>query len=281
MLGFIGGSGLYKMDGLTDLDERIIKTPLGDPSGPVSLGKINGTAIAFLPRHGKEHSLLPSEVNFAANIWALKSLGVTQIVAISAVGSLEKETSPGDVVLVGQYFDWTRGRRRSSFFGEGIVGLVSTAEPICNSLANQVSQLGSKVVPQMPRGKTYGCIEGPRFGTRTESHFLRMVGCHLVGMTNVPEAFLAREAQICYCAIAVVTDYDCWMEDASQHVSTQKMLEIYGQNLRKVTQVLQNVAATLPQDRDCTCRHSLAGAVMTPKEMLSVHKREMLDVLLK
>lgn len=281
MFGFIGGSGLYKMEGLSAVSEKNVVTPFGMSSAPVTLGKIGGVDVAFLPRHGRNHSLIPGEINSRANIWALKSAGVTQIVGISAVGSLAQDIPPGDLALVGQYFDWTRGKRAYSFFGEGIVAHVSMAEPTCAVLTKSLGALLQKVQTKLHTNKTYGCVEGPRFGTKAESHFLRQVGCHLVGMTNIPEAFLAREAQICYSAIGVVTDYDCWMEDAASHVTVEKMLELYGQSLKKVESILLEIPNLAVQAGGCGCRKALTAGLMTPMAHMNSSQRLMVEVLLQ
>jgi 5'-methylthioadenosine phosphorylase len=203
MLGIIGGTGLYKIDGLSKISTRTVHTPFGSPSADTVIGELDGQRIAFLPRHGLHHQILPSEINFRANIWALKSVGVRKIISVSAVGSLRKEIRPGDLAILAQYFDWTHGTRIGTFFGDGLVAHVSTARPACPALMTRIAQTAAKNGMQIHMGKTYGCVQGPRLGTMAESHFLRSAGCDLVGMTNIPEAFLAREAQLCYSTIAI------------------------------------------------------------------------------
>lgn len=278
MIGFIGGSGLYKMEGLSDVSEREIETPFGKPSTAITLGKLSHSPVAFLPRHGKTHSLLPHEINYRANIWALKSADVTQIVSVSAVGSLTEEIRPGDISIVQQYFDWTRGRRQGSFFGEGVVAHVSPAEPLCPSLSRALMKVGKTISPRIHDNVTYACVDGPRFGTRAESFFLRQINCQLVGMTNLPEAFLAREAQICYASLAVTTDYDCWME--GQHPSLEEMFAIYGKSLATVHNILGKIA--LDPSQKCTvCRHALSRGMISKIESLPPTQRSMVEVLLK
>jgi 5'-methylthioadenosine phosphorylase len=282
VLGIIGGTGIYQLDGLEIVQEHDLDTPFGSPSAPIMEGKIGSRNVFFLPRHGRRHELLPSEVNYRANIWALKSLGVTQVIGLSAVGSLQEEIEPGDLSLPEQYFDFVKGNREKTFFGNGLAAHVSTAEPTCACLASGIENAGKSVDINIHRGKTYGCVDGPRLGTRAESFFLRgAAGCDLVGMTNVPEVFLAREAQLCYCTIAIATDYDCWLDDPAQHVSVEQVIARYGASLEKAKEVL---TAYIGQEETeptsaCTCRSSLASAVLTPKEQLNEEQSALLSVL--
>ncbi len=270
MLAIIGGSGLYKMEKLERTECLKIETPFGPPSSEITVGIFGNSRIAFLPRHGSQHQLLPSEINYRANIWALKSVGVTRLLSVSAVGSLREEIRPGELVMPNQYFDWTKGFRNSTFFGKGLVAHVSTAEPTCIELTEETERSSRSVDIKMHFNKTYGCVEGPRLGTRAESFFLRQVNCDVVGMTNVPEVFLAREAQICYATIGVVTDYDCWMEDSSQHASVDKVLELYRNNIGRVQTLLRKVIETqVDRPLKCSCRKSLQNAVMTEEDSLS------------
>ena len=278
MIGIIGGSGLYKMEGLEGVREHVIDTPFGKPSGPVVVGKWNQQPVVFLARHGQQHSFLPGEINFRANIWALKSLGVTQVVSVSAVGSLESDIHPGDLAVVGQYIDWTRGKREGTFFGNGVIAHVSMAVPVCPAISKLVFEKANRIAKKVHSGKTYACIEGPRFGTRAESHLLRSWGAQLVGMTNVPEAFLAREAQMCYSSLGVVTDFDCWMEDEESHVSASKMLELYRENLVKVQNILKEMATPMAQT-DCPCRTALQGGLLTPMTSLPKETQKWVEVL--
>ncbi len=279
MIGIIGGTGLYKIDGISNVSSRNIDTPFGAASAEIIIGDLAGKKIAFLPRHGSDHQILPSEINYRANIWALKSVGVRQIISVSAVGSLREEIHPGDLALPSQYFDWTKGRRIGSFFGQGLVAHVSTAQPSCATLSKLILDCSDQADIPIHGLKTYACVEGPRLGTRAESLFLRHAGCDLVGMTNVPEVFLAREAQICYCTIAVATDYDCWLDDPSQHASVEKVIELYGKNIGRVQTLLKKVVEHEDNSTECSCHSALEFAVMTKDSVLSQEQRQLLAFL--
>lgn len=279
MIGIIGGTGLYKIDGISNVSSRNIDTPFGAPSAEILIGELAGKKIVFLPRHGSNHQILPSEINYRANIWALKSVGVRQIISVSAVGSLREEVHPGDLAMPSQYFDWTRGRRIGSFFGQGLVAHVSTAQPSCETLSKIIQDCSRQNDIPIHSSKTYACVEGPRLGTRAESLFLRQAGCDLVGMTNVPEVFLAREAQICYCTIAVATDYDCWLDDPSQHASVEKVIELYGKNIGRVQTLLKKVVERENDHTECSCHSALKFAVMTKESVLSQEQRQILAFL--
>jgi 5'-methylthioadenosine phosphorylase len=279
LLGIIGGTGLYQMENLKIHERRDVDTPFGRASAPVTLGELQGRQLAFLPRHGSGHHLIPSEINYRANIWALKSVGVRQIVSVSATGSLAEEINPGDLAIPTQYFDWTRGKRAATFFGEGITAHVSTAKPSCPRLAMLLETAAHARDIRIHPARTYACVEGPRLGTQAESHFLRQAGCHLVGMTNVPEAFLAREAQLCYCTVAIATDYDCWLEDPSQHATVDKVIALYMANLDRVKEMLLALLQLPEPAAPCGCRQALQGAVMTPDSALDAKKKEYLDFL--
>jgi 5'-methylthioadenosine phosphorylase len=279
MLAIVGGTGLYELAGLR-IEQRIeADTPFGAPSGPVLRGRIGSTPLLFLARHGTSHRLLPHEVNYRANVFALKRAGATQLLGLSAVGSLAASIEPGDLAMPEQYFDWTRGVRARSFFGDGVAAHVSTAQPVSAALVGAVAAAAGAIGVKLHRGLTYACVEGPRLGTRAESHFLRQSGCHLVGMTNVPEAFLAREAQVAYATLGIVTDYDCWMDDPSRHVAVADVLFRYGESLAKALRVLdQLLRAPLP-DPEAVIRNALASAMLTPDDALSPLQREWLDIL--
>lgn len=279
MIGIIGGTGLYQIEGLEVLDSRNVETPFGSPSAPVLLGRFGSERVAFLPRHGAQHQILPSEINFRANIWALKSVGVRRIFSVSAVGSLAQGIEPGGLVVPNQYFDFTKGRRVATFFGDGLVAHVSTAEPSCPTLAGRVLAAAKRLDHPVHQEKTYACVEGPRLGSRAESFFLRGAQCHVVGMTNVPEAFLAREAQLCYCTIAVVTDYDCWLDDPTQHATVDKVIALYKKNLGRVQAILKEVLNQHAGNDTCECRNALQYAVLTPENALSDEKRKLLEFL--
>jgi 5'-methylthioadenosine phosphorylase len=279
MIGIIGGTGLYRMEGLEVTRSAEIDTPFGRPSGPVMLGRLAGRDIAFLPRHGLHHDLLPSEINFRANIWALKTVGVRTIIGVSAVGSLREEIRPGDLALPSQYLDFTKGLRAASFFGKGLVAHVSTAHPTCGHTAALIARVAHSIGQPIHREKTYACVEGPRLGTRAESFWLRAAGADLVGMTNVPEAFLALEAQVGYCVITVATDYDCWLDDTSQHVSAEQVIGQFKESLGRVQKVIAKAVAEYVEDESRPCRQALKAAVVTPREQLSSEQKKLLDFL--
>jgi 5'-methylthioadenosine phosphorylase len=235
--------------------------------------------LLFLARHGAGHRLLPHEVNYRANVFALKRAGATQLLGFSAVGSLAMDIAPGALAMPEQYVDWTRGVRERSFFGGGVAAHVSTARPVSAALVAAVQAAGDRIGVPVHRGLSYACVEGPRLGTQAESHFLRLAGCHLVGMTNVPEAFLAREAQMAYATVGLVTDYDCWLDDPAQHVSVAAIFERYGQTLAMARRVLDELLrAPLPQPEP-EIRSALAAALLTPDSALGEQQRQWLDVL--
>lgn len=279
MIGIIGGTGLYRMEGLEVTRSSDIDTPFGHPSGPVMLGRLAGRDIAFLPRHGLHHDLLPSEINFRANIWALKTVGVRTIIGVSAVGSLREAIRPGDLALASQYLDFTKGLRAASFFGKGMVAHVSTAHPTCAHTAALIARVAESIGQPIHRDKTYACVEGPRLGTQAESFWLRAAGADLVGMTNVPEAFLALEAQLGYCVITVATDYDCWLDDASLHVSAEQVIGQFKESLGKVQKLIAGAIAEYVEDESRPCRQALKAAVVTPREQLTAEQKKLLDFL--
>ena len=279
MLAVIGGTGLYDLVGLEVEARSSDVTPFGAPSGAIVQGRIGGTSLLFLARHGAGHRLLPHEVNYRANIYALKRAGATMVLGFSAVGSLAEAVAPGDLAMPEQYFDWTRGSRERSFFGGGVAAHVSTATPVSAALVDAAESSARSLGITLHRGLTYACVEGPRLGTRAESHFLRQAGCHLVGMTNIPEVFLAREAQLAYATVGIVTDYDCWMEDPSRHVSVAGIFELYGASLAKARSLLDGLLSRPLPKPEPVIRTALATAMMTPDESLTAQQREWLDVL--
>jgi 5'-methylthioadenosine phosphorylase len=280
MLAIIGGTGLYELAGMKITHTHDEATPFGEPSGTIVRGRLGERELLFLARHGKGHKRLPHEVNYRANIFALKRAGATMILGFSAVGSLAENVHPGDLALPAQYFDWTRGRRTASFFGDGVAAHVSTAEPVSAALAGWIAQQADAMTIPIHRGLTYGCVEGPRLGTRAESHFLRgAAGCQLVGMTNVPEVFLAREAQIAYASICIVTDYDCWMDDPSQHASVQAILQRYAASLARARALLDALLAGPLPEPEGSSRTALRDAMITPEHALDDAQRAWLDVL--
>ncbi|HMO47544.1 MAG TPA: S-methyl-5'-thioinosine phosphorylase [Rubrivivax sp.] len=279
MLAIIGGTGLYELKGMQVQQHLDQGTPFGQPSGSIAKGRLGGRELLFLARHGSGHRLLPHEVNYRANVFALKRAGATQIVGFSAVGSLAQHIAPGELVLPSQYFDWTKGGRARSFFGGGVVGHVSTAQPVSAALCASIAQAAERIGIAVHRDATYACVEGPRLGTRAESLFLRQAGCQLVGMTNVPEVFLAREAQICYAAVCIVTDYDCWMDDPAMHVSIGAILAAYRSTLERARTLLDALLAGPPAAEEPEIRGALQHAMLTPDSTLSGAQREWLAVL--
>lgn len=279
MLAIVGGTGLYELPGL-EITQRIhATTPFGAPSGEILRGRIGSNELLFLARHGAGHRLLPHEVNYRANIFALKQAGATMLLGFSAVGSLVLELKPGDLAMPEQYFDWTRGVRQRTFFGEGVAAHVSTARPVSTVMVDAVQTAAARCGLKIHRGLTYACVEGPRLGTQAESNFLRHAGCHLVGMTNVPEVFLAREAQIAYATVGLITDYDCWLEDPAQHVSVSSIFELYGATLKKAAEVLDALLSQPLPSPEAEIRSALSTAMLTPDAALTPAQKEWLAVL--
>jgi 5'-methylthioadenosine phosphorylase len=280
MLAIIGGTGLYELAGMQITHTHAEATPFGEPSGTIVQGRLGGRELLFLARHGQGHKRLPHEVNYRANVFALKRAGATMILGFSAVGSLAEDVHPGDLALPTQYVDWTRGRRAGSFFGDGVAAHVSTAEPVSGALVSWVAAQAATLGIPIHRDLAYACVEGPRLGTRAESYFLRnAAGCQLVGMTNVPEVFLAREAQIAYATVCIVTDYDCWMDDPSQHASVQAILQRYGQSLARARTLLDALLAGPLPEPEGAIRTALRDAMITPDAALGAEQRAWLDVL--
>lgn len=279
MLAIIGGTGLYALDAMSVAGRIDAQTPFGAASGPISKGRLGDHEVLFLARHGDGHRLLPHEVNYRANIYALKRAGATQVLCFSAVGSLAERLVPGDLAVPTQYFDWTKGGRERTFFGRGVAAHVSTAEPVSPNLVNWIADAARSMNIALHRDVTYACVEGPRLGTRAESLFLQQAGCHLVGMTNVPEVFLAREAQLCYATIGIVTDYDCWMEDPAKHVTVSAIFELYRASLGKATALLDALLARPLPSEEPFIRTALAQSMMTPDDALAPEQREWLEVL--
>lgn len=279
MLGVIGGTGFYSMDHLAVIEEISFETPFGKPSAPLARVRHAGHDFYFLPRHGRGHQLLPHEVNYRANIYALKEVGVRQVLSFSAVGSLRGAIAPGHLALPTQYLDWVKDGRPKTFFGNGLAAHVSTASPTCRSMVDALALAAATMDLPVHTGKTYVCVDGPRLGTQAESHFFRQMGCDLVGMTNVPEVFLAREAQLCYATVGLVTDYDCWKENPADHADTATIIARYGDSLSKARGLLQTFLENGPPPACPACRESLKGAVMTSEQELSTASRTLLSVL--
>lgn len=280
MFAVIGGTGFYEVDGFELVDRREIDTPFGPPSAPLTVCRAaDGGEALFLPRHGEGHRLLPSEVNYRANVWALKAAGARQVFAVSACGSLREEIKPGDFVCPSQYFDFTRGRRESTFFGGGLAAHVSMAHCACPILSAALRDAAAKEGATLHSDATFAAVEGPRLGSRAESFFLRdAVRADIVGMTCAPEAFLAREAQLSYATLAVATDYDCWRDDPSEHVTVEMVIRRFGESLARAKKIVAAaVNARPPTDEEH--RRALQSAILTPPERRTQAHRELLAVL--
>jgi 5'-methylthioadenosine phosphorylase len=276
-LGVIGGSGLYRMAALQDRREERVATPFGDPSDAFVLGTLGGRDIAFLARHGRGHRFLPSEINFRANIYGFKKLGIERIVSISAVGSLREDLHPLDVVVPDQFIDWTR-HRPSTFFGSGLVAHVSLADPVCPDLAAVLLATARDCGARARAGGVYLCIEGPQFSTRAESHLYRSFKADVIGMTNAQEVKLSREAEICYATLAMVTDYDCWRPEETA-VTVDEIIARLHDNAETAQEILAGVAGRLTDERPCPCAHALRNALLTEPSLIPPETRERLSLL--
>jgi 5'-methylthioadenosine phosphorylase len=277
-IGVIGGSGLYDMAGLADKEEVGVATPFGEPSGPYVIGRLGGKRVAFLARHGAGHRILPSELNFRANIFGFKKLGVEWIVSASAVGSLKEEYPPLDIVIPDQFFDRTKGRI-STFFGRGVAAHVGFAHPICSTLSGLAYDAAVAAGARVHRGGTYVCMEGPQFSTLAESRLYRSWGMDVIGMTNLQEAKLAREAEICYVTLALVTDYDCWHEGHGD-VTVDMVIANLTQNAKTAQDIIAGTVAKLPVERTCECATALATAIITRPDAISQKVKEELEPLI-
>jgi 5'-methylthioadenosine phosphorylase len=277
VLGVIGGSGLYDMPGMHEIEEHNLTTPFGAPSSAIIIGKLEGRKIAFLSRHGIGHHISPSEVNYRANIYALKLLGVERIVSVSACGSLREDFAPGDIVIPDQLFDNTRDRKRS-FFGDGMVAHVSVANPFCPALSAELQKAMKDTEVNVHQGGAFITIEGPRFSTRIESNVYRAWGMSIIGMTTSPEAFLAREAELCYTVMAHVTDYDVW-HLTENPVSVEMVIEILHRNTKVAQEAIQNLAQQISLESDCECPQSLATALITQQDVIPAETRQKLGLL--
>ena len=276
-IGVIGGSGLYNMPGLERVREVRVVTPFGKPSDNYVLGQIEGRTVAFLARHGRGHVLLPSEINFRANIYGMKKLGVERIISLSAVGSLREDFKPMDMVLPSQLFDRTK-ERVSSFFGNGLVAHVSLADPFCHTVVEALAEACATANVTYHRGGTYVCMEGPAFSTKAESNTYRAWGMDLIGMTNLPEAKLAREAEICYATLAMVTDYDCWHPEHDA-VTVKQVIEYLTRNVENARKIIRAAVARLPQQHKCKCGSALAHAILTDRKSIPVATKKKLALL--
>jgi 5'-methylthioadenosine phosphorylase len=277
-IGIIGGSGLYNMDGLTDVTEVSVETPFGSPSEVFALGTLEGRKVAFLARHGKGHRILPSELNFKANIYALKSLGVTSILSVSAVGSLKEEHKPTDFVIPDQFIDRTFSRS-ATFFGEGVVGHIAFGDPVCPIVSDVFAKACAEVGVVGKRGGTYICMEGPQFSTRAESNLYRSWGADVIGMTNLQEAKLAREAEISYATLAMVTDYDCWFE-GHDSVTIEQVIAVMHQNSGNAQKVVKAAVRLMPTDLSASPAQTAAKfAIMTDRAAIPAETKAKLDLL--
>ena len=277
-VGIIGGSGLYAMEGLTHVREKRVSTPFGKPSDAFLIGTLEGKRVAFLARHGRGHRILPSELNFRANIYAFKLLGVERLLSVSAVGSLKEELAPTDFCVPDQFFDRTRGRI-STFFGKGVVAHTSFSDPICPELAAWLARGCSRAGVKVHRGGTYVCMEGPMFSTKAEAEVNRKFGFDVIGMTNLQEAKLAREAEICYATCAMVTDYDCW-HPGHDAVTGEQVMEYLSRNIENVKKVIREAVGSISRERHCKCGSALAHAIITDRKLIpAATKRNLKPIL--
>jgi len=277
-IGIIGGSGLYSMPGFIEVHEVSLQTPFGEPSDPYVLGSLAGRKVAFLARHGRGHRILPSELNFRANIYGFKQLGVERIISVSAVGSLKEEHKPGEFVIVDQFVDRTR-HRVDTFFGDGVVGHIAFADPVCRQLAEVVTSACAKAGVRGKPGGTYLCMEGPQFSTKAESNLYRSWGMDVIGMTNLQEAKLAREAEICYATVAMVTDYDCW-HPHHDSVTVEQIVAVLVKNAENACNVVREAVAAMPKERACKCGSARKHAILTDKKKIPPQTRERLKLIL-
>ena len=277
-IGVIGGSGLYDMEGLQDVKRISIDTPFGAPSDDYVTGMLNGVRMVFLPRHGRGHRLLPSEVNYRANIYGMKQLGVEQIISVSAVGSLKEAIAPGHIVIPDQFIDRTKGIRKDTFFGNGVVAHAGFADPVCSTLSETLYSAAKTAGATVHKGGTYICMEGPAFSTRAESFMYLGLGASIIGMTNLTEAKLAREAEICYGIIALSTDYDCWHEHHAD-VSVEAIIAIIHQNVAMAKNIIRQAVAVINKDRSCSCGSSMQHAIITERSAIAHETRQRLELI--
>ena len=277
-IGVIGGSGLYEMEGLTNVNEVAVSTPFGDTSDNYITGTLGGVQMVFLPRHGRGHRFLPSEVNYRANIYGMKKLGVEQIISVSAVGSLKEEIVPGHIVIPDQFIDRTKGIRKDTFFGNGIVAHAGFADPVCTCLSDTLEAAARAAGATVHRGGTYICMEGPAFSTRAESFMYRGLEAAVIGMTNLTEAKLAREAEICYGIIALSTDYDCW-HTSHDDVTVEAIIKIIHQNVAMAKNIIRHAVGNIAAERNCPCATAMQYAVITDRKAIPEKAREDLALL--
>jgi len=275
--GVIGGSGLYEMPGFEKSRELEIKTPFGPPSDKIVVGKLDGVRMAFLPRHGRGHFILPGEINYRANIWAMKKLGAEFIIASAACGSLREDIHPGNIVIIDQFIDRTR-LRIDTFMGNGIVGHLVFAKPVCACLAEVLCRASTSLGIRTHKSGTYICIEGPSFSTKAESKAYQKWGADVIGMTNITEAKLAREAEICYATIALCTDYDCWRE-SGESVTIEEVLKVMNKNIENCQKIIKAATRLLPQKRDCGCPSAMKDAIITARNKIPAKTKSDLKII--
>jgi 5'-methylthioadenosine phosphorylase len=276
-LGVIGGSGLYQMSDMQTGEWVRVDTPFGSPSDDYFIGEIDGVRVVFLPRHGRGHRLLPSELNFRANIYGMKKLGVEHLIAVSAVGSLKEEIAPGEIVIPDQFIDRTQGRI-GTFFGRGVVAHVSLADPVCQVLTQLLVEVGQATGAKIHNGGAYICMEGPQFSTRAESHLYRSWGADIIGMTNLQEAKLAREAELCFATLALATDYDCWNTEHGD-VVIEDVLAILMKNVATAQTIIRQAIPRLPGNRTCPCAHALRDAIITDRSTIPASVKQELRLI--
>lgn len=278
VIGVIGGSGLYDMEGLEDIRRVRVETPFGEPSDEYVTGVLGDVQMVFLPRHGRGHRLLPSEVNYRANVYGMKKLGVERIISVSAVGSLREEIVPGHIVIPDQFIDRTKGIRKDTFFGNGIVAHAGFADPVCPSLSALLFDAALEAGATTHRGGTYICMEGPAFSTRAESYMYRDIGAAIIGMTNLTEAKLAREAEICYGIIALSTDYDCW-HPGHDDVTVESIIKIIHQNVATAKNIIRHAVDRIAGERSCHCPTAMQHAIITDRSAIPAEARADLEII--
>lgn len=279
VIGVIGGSGLYQMEGVEKVERVRMDTPFGEPSDEFITGILQGVQMVFLPRHGVGHRLLPSEVNYRANIYGMKKLGVEQIISVSAVGSLKEAIEPGHIVIPDQFIDRTKGVRKDTFFGDGIVAHAAFADPVCHQLSDTLYRSAQKAGATVHKGGAYICMEGPAFSTRAESYMYLGLGASVIGMTNLTEAKLAREAEICYGIIALSTDYDCW-HDSHDDVTVEAIINIIHQNVAMARNIIREAVSDIASDRNCPCATAMQYAVITDRKAIPEAAKQRLEPII-
>lgn len=281
-IGIIGGSGLYDIEGLKGLKSVKVDTPFGEPSDEYLLGALEGREVVFLPRHGRGHKILPTELNYRANIYGMKKLGVERIISIGTVGSFKKELKPLDILVVSQFVDRTNQARKTTFFGEGVAAHIPFAEPVCPELANTLFESGKDIGATMHNGGIYLNMEGPAFSTLAESYLYKSWGMDVIGMTNMPEARLAREAEICYSTLAMITDYDCWCltEKDIGSVTIDLIIQNLNKNAKTAKDLIKKAFATMPEKRNCICKDALKDAIITRSDLIPEKRKRELDIII-